>query len=396
MKKLLVSFVALLGIASCTQQPKSGFTLEGTLNGVPEGTTVTLVPMSHDDEDPIAEATIQADGKYLLKSDSLYANPACVYLRVEGGYGGELLMIEDGSATTLNATVTTDTTWNGSTLYKFGDVDLKGSPLNDKLKGYLAKREQLNALHDSLYAPFEDFEKKLAEVRQQKDGVAEKALWESEEGKALNAAEHEFFTTVEKTYNDAINENLDSYWGPLLALQYMTYFTPQQKELYESFSDEAKQSWYGQKMRSEIFPAGAPGEPAPVFSVKDNDGKEVTMAQLCEGQAYLLVDFWASWCGPCRREIPNVKNQYALYKDKGLQVVSISIDKDEAAWRKALDEEKLEWPNYLDDGTASKLYGVRSIPAMFLIDAKTGLTVTSGEDARGEALAAKLAELFAE
>ena len=58
MKKLLVSFVALMGIVGCTQQPKSGFTLEGTLQGLPEGTTVVLVPMSHDNEDPIAEATV--------------------------------------------------------------------------------------------------------------------------------------------------------------------------------------------------------------------------------------------------------------------------------------------------------------------------------------------------
>ena len=108
----------------------------------------------------------------------------------------------------------------------------------------------------------------------------------------------------------------------------------------------------------------------------------------------MLVDFWASWCGPCRREIPNVKRQYELYKDKGFEVISISIDKSEAAWRKAVEEEKLQWPNFIDKTNVAKTYSVRSIPSMFLIDTATMDIIASGEAARGEQLAKKLAELF--
>ena len=187
MKKLLVSFVALMGIVGCTQQPKSGFTLEGTLQGLPEGTTVVLVPMSHDNEDPIAEATVMADGKYMFQSDSLYSNPACVYLRVKDGYGGELPMIEDGSATTFDATITKDTTWNGSPLFKFGDITLKGSPLNDKLKMYQAKRDMLDSLHNTLYTPFEEFEKKLGEVRRSGDREADTG---SRKGRGIRSQVH--------------------------------------------------------------------------------------------------------------------------------------------------------------------------------------------------------------
>ena len=109
-----------------------------------------------------------------------------------------------------------------------------------------------------------------------------------------------------------------------------------------------------------------------------------------EGKKYLLIDFWASWCGPCRREIPNLKNLYKQYAEKGFQIVSISIDKNESDWQKALKEEGLEWPNFRSQ-EVSDLYRVKSVPTMYLIDSK-GVLV--GTDLRGEALVKKLAELF--
>ena len=106
---------------------------------------------------------------------------------------------------------------------------------------------------------------------------------------------------------------------------------------------------------------------------------------------YILIDFWASWCAPCRKEIPNIKKQYAKYADKGFEVISISIDKKKADWEKALKEEQLKWPNFLDETGVAQLYKVRAVPTMYLIDAEGRMV---GENMRGEALAAKLAELF--
>ena len=84
--------------------------------------------------------------------------------------------------------------------------------------------------------------------------------------------------------------------------------------------------------------------------------------------------------------------QYALYKDKGLQVVSISIDKDANAWKKAVKEEQLQWPNFLSPAVADQ-YRVKAVPTMYLLDSD-GKVVAESDDARGEKLAAKLAELF--
>ena len=105
-----------------------------------------------------------------------------------------------------------------------------------------------------------------------------------------------------------------------------------------------------------------------------------------------MFDFWASWCRPCRKEIPNILAQYKLYADKGFQVVSISADTDKDAWLKAPEEEKPPWPNDLDgkQGIANK-YKVTYYPTLYLIDSNHKVLA---KDIKGEELVAKLAELF--
>ena len=170
-----------------------------------------------------------------------------------------------------------------------------------------------------------------------------------------------------------------------------SYLTEDQKTTYEAFSQEAKDSYYGRKVKEELYPAGKVGTKVPGFTVTDNDGKEVTLEELCQGQKYVLIDFWASWCNPCRKEIPNLKKLYEKYADKGFQIISISIDKKKADWEKALKEEQLPWPNYLDNGDVAVIYKVKMIPTIYLIDSN-GIMV--GENLRGETLVQKLAELY--
>lgn len=120
-------------------------------------------------------------------------------------------------------------------------------------------------------------------------------------------------------------------------------------------------------------PAGKTGigAIAPDLAFKDPDGKVRKLSDL-RGKVVLL-DFWASWCGPCRRESPNVRNVYAKYHDKGFEVFSVSLDRDAASWKKAIQDDQLVWPNHVSDlkqwqSEAAAIYGVRSIPSMFLLD----------------------------
>jgi peroxiredoxin len=135
---------------------------------------------------------------------------------------------------------------------------------------------------------------------------------------------------------------------------------------------------------------------APDFTLPDTSGTPIALSSL-RGQ-YVLVDFWASWCGPCRQENPNVVAAYNKFKDKGFTVLGVSLDnpKGKDAWLAAIENDGLEqWPQVSDlkgwKSNAAALYEIRSIPQNYLLD-KEGRIVAS--NLRGAALEEKLAELL--
>lgn len=384
-KKLMTTMFASMAAMSVLA---GDFKVSGSIEGLPDDTKLVLSPMSYSKETPVATGTIQG-GKFSL-SGSVPA-PMCVNLMVDGSYGYIQMMV-DGETSTVQATATVGKAYDGNPLYTYTKVKISGSPLTDKLKSLTSVRDSMNMLHDAFEKKYADYQKAYGEAYSKKDTAKMGELRRTETYKNLAADEKVFFDTLEKSYTKVFTDNKDSFWGPLMMLNLYSYVTPQQRPQYEILSDEAKNSYYGKKLYQELYPAGQVGQKVPDFTVKDEAGKPHTLASLLKGKKYMVLDFWASWCGPCRREIPNVKKQYALYKDKGLQVVSISIDKDANAWKKAVKEEQLQWPNFLSPAVADQ-YRVKAVPTMYLLDSE-GKVVAESDDARGEKLAAKLAELF--
>ena len=134
------------------------------------------------------------------------------------------------------------------------------------------------------------------------------------------------------------------------------------------------------------------GQPFIDFTLQTKDGENVTLSEKIAQNKLTLVDFWASWCGPCRKENPVVKAAYEQFHELGFEVIGISVDQDEAAWRKAVEDDQLPWTQVRDsENKVSEDYMIYYIPSNFLFD-QDGNMVAKG--LRGEELTAKLAELL--
>lgn len=135
------------------------------------------------------------------------------------------------------------------------------------------------------------------------------------------------------------------------------------------------------------------GRKAPLFEQNDPDGNPVSLDSF-RGK-YVLLDFWAAWCSPCRKENPNIVAAYEKYKEKGFEVFGVSLDRDRNSWLKAIKDDNLTWTNVSDlnywNNEASRLYNVSSIPASFLLDPDGAIIA---KNLRGQDLHDKLAEIF--
>ncbi|MDR2026328.1 MAG: AhpC/TSA family protein [Prevotellaceae bacterium] len=192
---------------------------------------------------------------------------------------------------------------------------------------------------------------------------------------------------------DFVKAKPDSYYALHSLFSLIAGYYPEgdeAQEVFDLFSEKLKATELGSEIKERIikWKATSIGSIAPDFTQNDSVGNPVKLSDF-RGK-YLLLDFWASWCGPCRQENPNVVKAYHAFKDKGFTVLGVSLDSGNDArdkWLQAIAKDKLEWFHVSDlkgwNNDVAALYGVRAIPSNFLLD-REGKIVA--KNLRGEAL----------
>ncbi|WP_428741705.1 redoxin domain-containing protein [Tenacibaculum sp.] len=380
----------ILVVISCKQEAnkskKESYQLEGQIAGLVDGTVVKLVPGATHSSEPAVAETVLKDGKFSFSGK--LEEPRFFYIMF-GNYRGAIPVMLENSNITITATGIVSDAENGS--IGFEDEVVEGSESHNYYAKETAFKDELNKEYEDYHKGTEEMSKALGQARASGDKDRLDSIERTPEYKIFEKKEKTFFDKAERTSKNLITKHKDNWWGPFFMLTQYTYLTPEERPIFDQFSEAAKTSYYGRIVKEELYPKTLIGTNVASFSLNDKDGKSLKAKDIISGNKYILIDFWASWCAPCRKEIPNLKEAYKKYSNKGFEIISVSIDKDEEAWHKALKQENMTWPNLYDDGKVSKTFKVKAIPATFLVD-ENGVVIA--DNLRGEALEEKLAKLL--
>ncbi len=376
MKKITLLVASTLVLISCNNLKDNEFLIAGTADGVKNGKKVFVETQT--ETGFIAKDTaVVENGKFELKGTSETIDLG--FIRIEDQSISLPIILEEGK---ISVAIKTDTILNS----KIGGTDN-----NDKFQSFNdASKVVVNKKLKFEKANLE----RITAAKKANDTVTVNQIMK-EYGK--------FQEDLNKVSKNFIKNNPDAYLSVLLLENFLMrqYLTAEEITSYFAKIDKSLLNTKSAKNIKKVLdaikndPAAKVevGGKAPDFSAKNPEGKQISLKESM-GKV-TIIDFWASWCGPCRGENPNVVALYKEMHTKGLNIIGVSLDKDAAKWKEAIAKDGLVWPQISNlkfwDEPIAKQYNVESIPATFILDAK-GVIVA--RDLRGDALKAKVTELL--
>jgi thiol-disulfide isomerase/thioredoxin len=373
--KSVLMIAALFGHAVLFAQDKS-FTIQGAVEQLQKPAKIYICMKSHG-SNKVDSAEVK-EGKFVLNGTVDEPTMAYLVLKVQdpnmentGPKKRDLLavFIEKGTLTVTTQDSISKASVTGSVA---NDDYIK---LNELLKDVTSQLNELQQLNRELY------------MAKDEEGI-----------KKLEPRFDELEATKNKIMGDYLKNNTGSPIALFVLGQYAGYdINPVEIEpIYNKLSKSLRNTPTGKEFASWLAVAWktSVGKPVMDFIQPDAEGKNVSLTSFNNGK-YVLVDFWASWCGPCRAENPNVIRAYSKFKDKGFDVLAVSLDDKKEKWQAAVQADNLPWTNVSDlkgwKNAAAELYGIRAIPQNLLVDPQ-GMIIA--RNLRGDALEKKLEEMI--
>ncbi|MFD2556750.1 TlpA disulfide reductase family protein [Sphingobacterium tabacisoli] len=377
---MLIQTVLLLPIFGLAQNGKNeGYIIHGQIDNMPRGKQYVYLASIVRDQELHTDSVLMKNGKFTFKGRvdepcmvSIYTNvPDRKYPATMG------LFLE-------NAKINLRATWDTSAREYVKNLIVTGSKVHEENE-YLFDGAMKRSGRDKIREGY---------IEAQRRG-------DTAQMRALTKANLEALEVYTNDIQDWVAANPNSF----VTLRYRQMLVPKDEAGLDRFEAELdrmepqlRSSYLAKTIYAEIDEQRrrlkiAPGTMAIDFEQPDKDGKLVKLSDY-RGK-YVFVDFWASWCVPCRAENPHVLKAYNDFHPKGLEVLSVSVDDKREAWLKAIEQDQLPWTQVSDlkgwDNSASKLYLIKAIPANFLID-PSGKIIASG--LRGDNLHKELERVF--
>ncbi|WP_405291761.1 redoxin domain-containing protein [Algibacter sp. Ld11] len=396
--KTLFNTITLIALCffvfvSCKKnEPKhDGYTITGNVSGV-DSEWVKIVKPNYADRGSLGtvidSAQIQ-NGTFKMKGKVEHVDMMSIFIgekyRTMGGF------LLENSAITL--------TMDLSMADKHGQFKptVLGSKMQDSYEAQEAK--DMAVFNDDKYASLLALRKEMEEAYESKDEAVIKAYREKAEGlrDLMNTRQKEY----QQSKIDYVLKNPSSPVAPyILSFQFSEgrMSKDKMKAIYPVFKGEAKHTAmfkYYEKTYDDIFNSLGEGSIAPDFKLNDVNGNEVKLSEV--KAKYKLVDFWASWCVPCRASFPHLKELYKKYEKDGFEIVGVGTADEEEKWRKAIEEDQTPWMHLNDTGAnhqwgvVARQYSVPFLPTTFLMDENEKIILRNPTK---EDLDNKLTELF--